>query len=1771
MSQLALANIEIFLKSRSEDYEDVFEIGHEIEVSATVSFPTRSRKTAGNKQSRARHNKQISFSEFPAHLRCEIADAQHWSATRRYKFSGELLPEPTRAEPAGAFLEPEELERERRIYSLRVSTSEFAPGSYLLRCTLPKDYFQQTSAMTALNERLRREQTNDDDDDDDDDEVAAEDQKKRKEAHRQLLIASKKEVTVQIAPTLEFVRAGAHDVCFRWNAKALPTKVYESVCGSSRKSSSAEECDGETERGGGWKLALDVQPALRENEKLSDVVSDAFVFAAKAGHSVWVVKGSRIMYEISSRELMEREKIISFPPSRRGYAVALAAFNLDNSDDENSEPAVTTRRVWVSANGLEVSASCTKDIREFAVGDAKYAPKRSTSGTVIRERLEDLKPPAPGKDEVSILDRRLDWVPKRMNSDVGSSTASTSSVSTWQRERGVNVLIFRLSDGAIEHDVTFDTIGSKRTDSNASRAACEALKLAFSPSDGAFSKSRDGQRILGARMVLITTCGNWASNAAESGIADVLREIFVDRFGGDSQLASRAISDAIGGDPKSASSICMIAICEKSAEPDVFTSRFIDAAVSKGKEQRASIKIRFGFASPDGWFPTLSNSANSGRSGDGKIVLKRCENSADRLNSGSPPSSANMPSNQSISDDRSQKKNIWEVCGVWAEQKDDEEDRVAGDEMTTTTVIERNTGKNYIDEKDVNQVEDDIDIILNELEADLKDVTVTAIKQQQQQHNARYSAEDERLESLKLRAVVETLETFIFAQADDEERKNKTSRDSEIVKIQPNYSVQSAQLSFGGEYSHSSINAAPLFLTLIAFARRRMQRFNWDALKASSSNDAPAQVFLRIEHWMRETSRKRESEYSAKLACEFIAAGAIEYLCDRILNLINVDGSLISEIQQDDARTCIRTLSAFCLRDNGAHLAENVRRNALDAMLRSFLASWNGHLGADLDTPPLVKLERVVEWLAANDLRTCNITIASTEVKYASENNSGTKHRRKNSSFATSTECFEFSCLRAQFPAMLDHNGIYGAPLRIIELEKPSEKKFDGLIQLPNKSKRKGVIPRASQLSPLEAKALSRLESGWLGEIDNRMPAPVKKQERVEENSDDSENDWQDIAGEHLSSSDSTKDSDEAKVSQSWYRGAVIAIKAKRNNWDDFCEIMRQAPRLTWLLESLGAKAVLFVFPTMKSESAREALQPLIANPNFETAELKIPVFVVPGDIFASSHEGAKAESRRRHQLFGEDSIIRVEIPSFEDCPNGSTNEVARRLRNVLVFALKDRESDKEIYDKTPPEGGVLVGRCYNQWNNPLSKDDLSSTASNLADASSTQFDAKLNRKFRKWRVAQRIVNALGSEDLGIRAEAYDLDEDEDTPVRVLCMDGGGMRGYCTIVMLKRILEATGAWCLGEVFDLIVGTSTGGIIALGAGLLRMTVVELDALYEQMAKDVFKPDSYVSLLTKGPGHVAAKSFENVLQNVLGEDPDAELYTVGAHQRWFRSFVPPPRVVLVSSLVSRNPSSLYMHRSYRRENHSPSIVASSSKMKKSELDYAGDFRIGMSAALRATTAAPWYMEELICDKELGYGSVEMSEKVSENKNGGGGGDDDDDDDDNEKTKDKAKSGTSQGTALNKLRPSDGNSRTQLRFIDGAISCNNPAAAAVFEAKRIFNPKRPLVLVSVGTGYPIPRDVPASIGAQWVQNVVNATCDVIQVDATIRHVLDEQRDEYFRFQPQGEIFSCALNDTSADAQKKLKQTALRYVNSAKQRCEIDRLAFLLRKSRKILPRRR
>jgi len=52
--------------------------------------------------------------------------------------------------------------------------------------------------------------------------------------------------------------------------------------------------------------------------------------------------------------------------------------------------------------------------------------------------------------------------------------------------------------------------------------------------------------------------------------------------------------------------------------------------------------------------------------------------------------------------------------------------------------------------------------------------------------------------------------------------------------------------------------------------------------------------------------------------------------------------------------------------------------------------------------------------------------------------------------------------------------------------------------------------------------------------------------------------------------------------------------------------------------------------------------------------------------------------------------------------------------------------------------------------------------------------------------------------------------------IKVLSIDGGGIRGIIPAIILGQLQKRLGK-NLYEVFDLIAGTSTGGIIALGIG------------------------------------------------------------------------------------------------------------------------------------------------------------------------------------------------------------------------------------------------------------------------------------------------------------------------------------------------------------------
>lgn len=80
--------------------------------------------------------------------------------------------------------------------------------------------------------------------------------------------------------------------------------------------------------------------------------------------------------------------------------------------------------------------------------------------------------------------------------------------------------------------------------------------------------------------------------------------------------------------------------------------------------------------------------------------------------------------------------------------------------------------------------------------------------------------------------------------------------------------------------------------------------------------------------------------------------------------------------------------------------------------------------------------------------------------------------------------------------------------------------------------------------------------------------------------------------------------------------------------------------------------------------------------------------------------------------------------------------------------------------------------------------------------------------------------------------------------MKVLCIDGGGIRGVYAVAILKAIEEARGE-PIGRAFDLIAGTSTGAIIA-AAVAMEKPMNELLEQYIQFGEKVFLRQAKVGL-------------------------------------------------------------------------------------------------------------------------------------------------------------------------------------------------------------------------------------------------------------------------------------------------------------------------------------
>lgn len=163
---------------------------------------------------------------------------------------------------------------------------------------------------------------------------------------------------------------------------------------------------------------------------------------------------------------------------------------------------------------------------------------------------------------------------------------------------------------------------------------------------------------------------------------------------------------------------------------------------------------------------------------------------------------------------------------------------------------------------------------------------------------------------------------------------------------------------------------------------------------------------------------------------------------------------------------------------------------------------------------------------------------------------------------------------------------------------------------------------------------------------------------------------------------------------------------------------------------------------------------------------------------------------------------------------------------------------------------------------------------------------------------------------------------------RLLCLDGGGIRGLVLIQILIEI-ESVIKKPVVHCFDWIAGTSTGGILALGLAMGK-NLRECQALYFRIKESAFV----------GSRPYNSEGLESVLKDCLGTD------TVMAD-------ITAPKLMITGVLADRKPVELHLFRNYE----SPSNIMNVEQSSKFEPTLPPEQQHLWKAA-RATGAAPSY---------------------------------------------------------------------------------------------------------------------------------------------------------------------------------------------------------------------
>ncbi|KRZ80271.1 Protein dif-1 [Trichinella papuae] len=176
--------------------------------------------------------------------------------------------------------------------------------------------------------------------------------------------------------------------------------------------------------------------------------------------------------------------------------------------------------------------------------------------------------------------------------------------------------------------------------------------------------------------------------------------------------------------------------------------------------------------------------------------------------------------------------------------------------------------------------------------------------------------------------------------------------------------------------------------------------------------------------------------------------------------------------------------------------------------------------------------------------------------------------------------------------------------------------------------------------------------------------------------------------------------------------------------------------------------------------------------------------------------------------------------------------------------------------------------------------------------------------------------------------------------IRLLSIDGGGTRGLMALEILEALESACAGYRIHELFDYMVGVSTGAIIVALIGGLRLNAAECRTIYELVPARLFAQSKISGSLglMRSHSYYSTETWVTLLRQALGE----KTFLQTTHRKVH------PKLGLVSCVPNDGRLFPFVFRNY---NHPIGLRS----------NFEGSCQYRLWEAVQASAAAPGYFQE------------------------------------------------------------------------------------------------------------------------------------------------------------------------------------------------------------------